>query len=208
ALTSSGSRDELKLRRGSLPAVTHSCGSFSLRRATAAALRSVSDNRFGAGAGGAGECEACFAFGFDRGGGICPGVTTPAGSPLRSMRTAGLERFAVGNIVGPAYLALRHDTGEHDGQILVDADLERLAWLRVAHETFWKPLAQKFERAFDCAHRRESPSRECADATPASLSRESRGRATQILKGALDRLERRYAEIRAARNFCEKPICR
>ena len=31
----SGSRDELKLRRGSLPAVTHSCGSFSLRRATA-----------------------------------------------------------------------------------------------------------------------------------------------------------------------------
>jgi len=37
-----------------------------LRRATAAALRSVSDNRFGAGAGGAGECEACFAFGFDR----------------------------------------------------------------------------------------------------------------------------------------------
>src|SRR5215831_5519038 len=78
---------------------------------------------------------------------------------------AGLERFAVGNIVGvggerPAYLALRHDTGEHDGQILVDADLERLAWLRVAHETFWKPLAQKFERAFDCAHRRECPSRE------------------------------------------------
>src|SRR5215472_4941602 len=27
-----------------------------------------------------------------------------------------------------------------------------------------------------------------------------------ILKGALDRLERRYAEIRAPRNFCEKPI--
>src|SRR5215469_8759975 len=88
AVTLSGSRDEPKLRRGSLPAVTHSCGSFSLRRATAAALRSVSDNRFGAGAGGAGECEACFAFGFDPGGGICPGVTTPAGSPLRSMRTA------------------------------------------------------------------------------------------------------------------------
>ena len=67
-----------------------------------------------------------------------------------------------------------------DGQILVDADLKRLAWLRVAHETFWKPLAQKFERAFDCAHRRECPSRECADATAASLSRESRGRATRV----------------------------
>src|SRR5215831_223100 len=79
---------------------------------------------------------------------------------------AGLERFAVRNIVGvggerPAYPALRHDTGEHDGQILVDADLERLAWLRVAHETFWKPLAQKFERAFDCAHSPKSRMRGC-----------------------------------------------
>ena len=77
---------------------------------------------------------------------------------------AGLERFTVGNIVGvggerPAYLALRHDTGEHDGQILVDADLERLAWLLVAHKTFWKPLAQKFERAFDSAHRRSRSAR-------------------------------------------------
>src|SRR5262245_43793057 len=70
AVTPSGSRDELKLRRGSLPAVTHSCGSFSLRRATAAALRSVSDNRFGAGAGGAGGCEAWFVLGLVRGGGI------------------------------------------------------------------------------------------------------------------------------------------
>src|SRR5262252_3476095 len=70
------------------PAVTPSCGFFPLGRGIGCGLRSVSDNRFGAGAGGAGECEVCFAFGFDRGGGTCPGVTTPAGSPLRSMRTA------------------------------------------------------------------------------------------------------------------------
>src|SRR5262249_52552238 len=97
----------------------------------------------------------------------------------------GLERFAVGNIVGvggegPPHLLLGRDTGEHDGPIPVDADLERLAWVLVAHGTFWEPPAPEFERAFDCVDRLEWAARECADAAPASLSRESRGRATRV----------------------------
>ena len=129
-----------------------------MRRAAPPALRSASDSRFGEDAVPDAEEYAPSLTSDFSGGGTCSGVTTPAGSPARSMRAApGLRLFTVGGSVDVGYerlaqRALGYDTGERGVHVFMDANLERLGWLRGACKAFWKLLAQELKRAFERAH--------------------------------------------------------